>query len=1104
MKKFNNYHHKTSSDFISKQKTKNEMTSSAVIFKTNVINIKINSPKEGYILLPNSKISNGRSFDKKLQDNKNIIIKNEKTKIDSEKEEIENKEEISTNNLTETIQYNNDMNMNLKGHYINSSNNNYNNYINNYINKKIFAINNKNNTNINYIPTISINIKKNNNRNRIKANIDAKNKSKNKKCLYINNSKIIKKNNNNSNSNNNISNSNTNVNESNDTFNNKMSKKHIRNSYNKERKKFNIQNKDLQKTKRKLPNLTEDNLNNARLPSKSKTQNYLNNNININQSQNQNFFSIRKIIVNGNIINDNNKNNEKNNIKILINSKKKLFIKNKDNNEFKESKNIKENKEKSNKNNKDKNTERNKKLKQNNVLLLKSISVAQKLIRTKSPINKNTITLNNPNYYKNSNTATQDLIDKDFYTLKINTDRSKEDSNNSEQNLISSIKINNTDNKFLNKTQKDKKLSKTSQKYSSKKKNKKKKIDNKKLNKDINTNKKKKISQNNIINNSNNKNIKNDNSFDENILLKNSKDNQNISSQNTTNPIINKVLVFKVDSNKMLNNINNNTDNQKKGYNLRNLNNFNNSNNNSNKNIINFENKINKNINSTPKKNIITEIIRKNIEYNKENKNYELMDLKNSISSFVNDSYFGENISTPVDHKHAFNRNKKYFENKETEKRRMTKNNTNKLSDYKNNTNFKINKQTDNYKNINDMDTPPNILNTPKLTRRIMEAKINLFEKVKNINFENGIFNNIQNNKNLNNRYKEDNSTETDEILYEETSIPSNKKSSKNKKYKINIKNKFKCNNNIENILFLDEGCLLSIFKFFDISMIYSFSLLNKKYYNCIKFIIHKNIKNKVLQFYEKNNTYNNKIKLSLMKFSSLSKLSPLLLHKKYIDLLFEKDNQYDKEIKKDLTRTFPDNFTFKYGNINYNKLYHLLTVYSLYNKKIGYAQGINFLVAHIIILFDKEEDSFVFLDGLLQKFEFEKLLGLQNELANILRNIGLYINKYCPEICKYLDSMNLSHEFFTTNWMLTLFSNSMDNKHLFIIWDFLIIFGWKFFRCFTVSILNIYKDYILDEEQNKLTFFMKNILRNDIFEKNFQDILNKTFKLLNKDNEIN
>ena len=239
------------------------------------------------------------------------------------------------------------------------------------------------------------------------------------------------------------------------------------------------------------------------------------------------------------------------------------------------------------------------------------------------------------------------------------------------------------------------------------------------------------------------------------------------------------------------------------------------------------------------------------------------------------------------------------------------------------------------------------------------------------------------------------------------------------------------------------------------------------------------------------------------MKISPLSKLSPLLLHKKYVDLLLENNNKYDKEIQKDLTRTFPDNLSFKYGNSNYNKLYHLLTVYSLYNQKIGYAQGINFLAAHIILLFNKEEDGFIFLDALLQKFEFEKLLGVENDLHKKLNNIGMYLNKYCPEICAYLDSMNLSHIFFTTNWMLTLFSNSMDEKYLFIVWDFLIIYGWKFFRYFVVSILNIYKKNILEEEQNNLTFFMKKILRNEQFNIGFEEIINKAFELMNRDNNI-
>ena len=111
MKKLNNFHHKTSSDYISKHKTKNQLTSSAIIFKNNVMNIKINNisnTRGGYILLPNPTTINGRSFDKELQENKNIVkkyLKNGKIRKDSDKNslEIESKDKLSTNNLTETI-----------------------------------------------------------------------------------------------------------------------------------------------------------------------------------------------------------------------------------------------------------------------------------------------------------------------------------------------------------------------------------------------------------------------------------------------------------------------------------------------------------------------------------------------------------------------------------------------------------------------------------------------------------------------------------------------------------------------------------------------------------------------------------------------------------------------------------------------------------------------------------------------------------------------------------------------------------------------------------------------------------------------------------------
>ena len=202
---------------------------------------------------------------------------------------------------------------------------------------------------------------------------------------------------------------------------------------------------------------------------------------------------------------------------------------------------------------------------------------------------------------------------------------------------------------------------------------------------------------------------------------------------------------------------------------------------------------------------------------------------------------------------------------------------------------------------------------------------------------------------------------------------------------------------------------------------------------------------------------------------SSLLKLSPAILRKKYTDLIFE-NNKYDIDIKKDLTRTFPNNSLFKYGNIYYNKLYHILTAFSNYNKNIGYVQGINFLAAHIIYFFKDEIDEFIFLDAMIHKFEFDKILdnNLNNQFfERKLKNINYFLLKQLPKLNKFLSDNKLNFDFFTTNWILTLFSDSMKTEILVIIWDYLIIFGMKFFRYFILNILLLYENDILNSTQD-------------------------------------
>lgn len=274
-------------------------------------------------------------------------------------------------------------------------------------------------------------------------------------------------------------------------------------------------------------------------------------------------------------------------------------------------------------------------------------------------------------------------------------------------------------------------------------------------------------------------------------------------------------------------------------------------------------------------------------------------------------------------------------------------------------------------------------------------------------------------------------------------------------------------------------------------------SSTNKNFYNNFRHVIYYKYYMELL--YENNNKENiDKTIKSLLKYSC-SKLKNK--KKEEIEQIYNSFNYksiYNDNIIKDLTRTFPNDITFNKNSLGYYKLFNILTIYSNFNKQIGYTQGLNFMSAIGVSLFDTEEEVFVFLDGLINRFELDKYMGINNK--NLVKNLKYFsniLNKYVPEIISFFEKKMINHEFFSTNWILTLFSNCMNKDCLVIIWSFMIIFGWKFFYCFTIELLKFYKDDILKMKENELNYKMKHLFNNDKYEKNLNLIIKNTLQLM-------
>jgi hypothetical protein len=368
------------------------------------------------------------------------------------------------------------------------------------------------------------------------------------------------------------------------------------------------------------------------------------------------------------------------------------------------------------------------------------------------------------------------------------------------------------------------------------------------------------------------------------------------------------------------------------------------------------------------------------------------------------------------------------------------------------------------------------------------EIKFNQIENFTNFN------NNIDNINNINNNF----------INSFEDEKNNNKlnKSTNERKIDIKTKNYSKyLNSGILKTLFVNSNkTKKSICKYLDLKDLVSISYVNKLFNNELKEYIDIIIKNMILR--DNNIFIRYKIWKSIYSYSMLNKSENL--KSIYIELI-NKESSYMLDILKDINRTFPEDITFRPGQINNNKLKNILSAYSNYNTKIGYAQGLNFIVAAAILIFPEEEQIFIFIDSLINKFKFNKIMGIDNsEVRSHLELIQYQLEKYTPKLCVFLSRNGLSHEFFSTSWIITIFANVVNHSTLFKIWDFFIIYGWKFFNSFLISIMLIFENKILNFDANYLSVLIKEFMKSKEFDKYFDKIVDKSFEIMRKESNLN
>lgn len=146
-------------------------------------------------------------------------------------------------------------------------------------------------------------------------------------------------------------------------------------------------------------------------------------------------------------------------------------------------------------------------------------------------------------------------------------------------------------------------------------------------------------------------------------------------------------------------------------------------------------------------------------------------------------------------------------------------------------------------------------------------------------------------------------------------------------------------------------------------------------------------------------------------------------------------------EIQRDLARTLPTHRMFK-TEAGREKLRSVLHAFACHYPRVRYCQGVNFIAALLLIVFDKAERAFWALACALEMLDIE---GYYVEGMMLLRADMCALDSLLPrKIALHFQQQNTDLMHICSGWFITWFATTLPVLTVMRVWDALFFEGYK------------------------------------------------------------
>ncbi|KAL0291818.1 UNVERIFIED_CONTAM: EVI5-like protein [Sesamum calycinum] len=158
--------------------------------------------------------------------------------------------------------------------------------------------------------------------------------------------------------------------------------------------------------------------------------------------------------------------------------------------------------------------------------------------------------------------------------------------------------------------------------------------------------------------------------------------------------------------------------------------------------------------------------------------------------------------------------------------------------------------------------------------------------------------------------------------------------------------------------------------------------------------------------------------------------------------------------------------------------LYNVLKAYSVYDRDVGYVQGMGF-VAGLLLLYMSEEDAFWLLVALLKgavhaPMEGLYLVGLPL-VQQYLFQLDHLVKEYLPKLGEHFAQEMINPSMYASQWFITVFSYSFPFHLALRIWDVFLFEGVKIVFKVGLALLKYCHDDLVKLPFEKLIHALRN-----------------------------